>query len=62
MGSHHHQVAILVPDDELDCFGILRKNLPRTETVQIFIRDQYCHLGLMAPQFLDESELRGMFI
>ena len=25
MGSHHRQVAILVPDDKLDCFGILRK-------------------------------------
>ena len=23
MGSHHHQVAILVPDDKLDCFGQL---------------------------------------
>ena len=21
MGSHHHQVAILVPDDKVDCFG-----------------------------------------
>ena len=25
MGSHHQQVAILVPDDKLDCFGILGK-------------------------------------
>ena len=25
MGSHHHQVAILVPDDKLDCFGQLKK-------------------------------------
>ena len=23
MGSHHHQVAILVPDDKLDCFVLL---------------------------------------
>ena len=23
MGSHHHQVAILVPDDKLDCLGKL---------------------------------------
>ena len=23
MGSHHHQVAILVLDDKLDCFGQL---------------------------------------
>ena len=23
MGSHHHQLAILVPDDKLDCFGQL---------------------------------------
>ena len=25
MGSHYRQVAILVRDDKLDCFGILRK-------------------------------------
>ena len=25
MGSHHGQVAILVPDDKLDCFVIVRK-------------------------------------
>ena len=24
-GSHHRQVAMLVQDDKLDCFGILRK-------------------------------------
>ena len=23
MGSHHHQGAILVPDDKLECFGHL---------------------------------------
>ena len=23
MGSHHHQVVTLVPDDKLDCFGLL---------------------------------------
>ena len=25
MGSHHCQVAILVPDDKLECFDLLRK-------------------------------------
>ena len=24
MGSHHRQVAILVQDDKLDCFGLLK--------------------------------------
>ena len=47
MGSYHLQVAILVPDDKLDCFGVLRK-----EFVQLFIRDQNCHRGLMAPHWL----------
>ena len=49
MGSHHRQVAMLVPDDKLNCFDILRKNLSWTKTVELFIWDQYCHLGLMAP-------------
>ena len=49
MGSHHRQVVILVPDDKLDCFGYGGKIMSRTKTVKLFIRDQYCHLGLMAP-------------
>ena len=51
MGSHHRQMAILVPDDRLDCFGILKKKLAFSKTVQLFIWDQYCHLGLMAPHY-----------
>ena len=49
MGSHHRQVAILVPDDKLDCFGYSGNNLALSKTVKLFIRDQYCHLGLKAP-------------
>ena len=33
MGSHHHQRAILVPDDKLDCFGYWGKNLDWNKTV-----------------------------
>ena len=49
MGSHHRQVVILVPDDKLDYFGCRGKNLDQTKMVKLFIRDLYCHLGLMAP-------------
>ena len=27
MGSHHRQVPILIQDDKLDCFGLLRKKI-----------------------------------
>ena len=33
MGSHHRQVAILVPDDKLDGFAYSRKKLIRSKTV-----------------------------
>ena len=49
MGSHHCQVAILVQDDKLDCFGLAWKKLGLDKTVLLLIRDQYCNLGLMAP-------------
>ena len=49
MGSHHRQVAILVPDDKLDCFDILTKKIGSAKTVQLFILDQYCPLWLIAP-------------
>ena len=47
MGSHHRQVVILVPDDKLNFFDILRKKLARTKTVQLFICDQWCPPWLM---------------
>ena len=49
MGSHRRQVAILVQDDKLDCFGLPWKKIGLDKMVLLFIRDQYCHLGLMAP-------------
>ena len=57
MGSHHHQVAILVPDDKLDCFGPLE--ISWQKIVKLFIRDQCCHLELMAPHN-DKVPLRGL--
>ena len=53
MGSHHRQIAILVPDDKLDCFEILPKKFDSAKTVQLFIWDQYCHLGLIAPHWFE---------
>ena len=44
-------VAILVPDDKLDCFVLFEKNLLRVKTVRLFIRNQCCHLVLMAPHY-----------
>ena len=52
MGSHHRQVAILVPDDKLDCFGLPRKQIWLGQTGLAFIWDQYCHLLLMAPHYI----------
>ena len=52
MGSHLHQVAIQVTDDKLDCFVIAREKLAWTKRSSFFLRDQYCHLGLMAPHYL----------
>ena len=49
MGSHHHQVAILVPDDKRDCFGVLGKIWLVQKRSSFFIQDSYCHLRLMAP-------------
>ena len=70
MGSHHCQVEILVPNDKLDCFGHQGKILVWTKTVKLFVRDQYCHLGLMAPnskllvysQFVPISDNAKMFL
>ena len=33
MGSHHHQVAILVLDDKMDCFGQLENFFVRSKIV-----------------------------
>ena len=55
--SHHRQVRILVLDDKLDCFGLLRKKFGQDKTVQLFIRDQSWHLGLMAPHSQSVSSL-----
>ena len=60
MRSHHRQVAILVPDDKLDCFGYSRKNLARTKTVKLFIQDQYCHLGLKAPHYAQSDVIAAL--
>ena len=37
------------PSDKLDCFGLQRKKLGLDKQVKLFILDQFCHLGLMAP-------------
>ena len=52
MGSHHHQVAILVPDDKLDCLGQLKTFFDWSKMVYLFIQDQCCHLELMAPHYI----------
>ena len=57
MGSHHRQVAVLVLDDKLDCFGVLRKKFGSEKTVQLFIWDHYCHLGPMAPITIARTKL-----
>ena len=49
MGSHHRQVAILVPDDKLDCFVFNGNFVAFDKAVKLFIRDQCCCQGLMAP-------------
>ena len=53
MGNHHQQVAILVPDDKLDCYGQLEKFIAWSKMGQLFIRDHCCHLELMAPHSLN---------
>ena len=60
MGSHHRHVAILVPDEKLDCFGYSIKNLALTKTVKLFIRDQYCHLGLKAPHYAQSDVIAAL--
>ena len=35
-GSHHCQVAMLVPDDKLDCFAYSEKKLAWTKTIKLF--------------------------
>ena len=47
MGS---QVAILVPDKKLDRFVLDKILRGESKTIYFFIRDQYCHLELMAPE------------
>ena len=51
MGSHHCQVAILVPDDKVDCFGQSKNFFASSKMVLLFIRDQFCHLELIAPHY-----------
>ena len=54
MGSHHHQVAILVPDDKLDCFGQWEN----------FLSSQKCSsfcLGPVLPPRTDGSSLDNPF-
>ena len=45
------QVAIMVHDDKLDCFGLLRKKFGLGKMVYLFDPDQNCNLGLMAPHY-----------
>ena len=54
MGSHHHQAAILVPDDKLDYCGQLANFFAWSKMIQLLIWDQCCHLELMAPHFIQD--------
>ena len=49
--SHHHQVAILVPDDKIDCFCQL-EIFYSIKNGLAFIRDMCSHLELMASHSL----------
>ena len=49
MGSHHRQVAILVPDDKLVGLDTAEKIGLWPKWSSFFIRDQCSHLRLMAP-------------
>ena len=62
MGSHHHQVAILVPDDKLDCFGQLENFSAWSKMVWLFIRDQCCHLELMAPHSSETNYIADNYL
>ena len=42
-------MAILVPDDKLDCFDLMGKKFCLDKYGLSFIGDQNCHLQLMAP-------------
>ena len=45
MGSHHRQVAILVPDEKLNCFYFSRANFFQNKNEIAFIRGQWSHLA-----------------
>ena len=62
MGSHHHQVAILVPDDKLDCLGQLKNFFFLVKNGQLFIWDQCCHLELMAPHYDQLQNIPTQFL
>ena len=51
MGSHHHEAAILVPDDKLNCFGQLENFFAWSKVVQLF------YLGPVLPSITDGSSL-----
>ena len=52
--TESHNVAILVLYDKLDCFGQL-ENFFLVKKGLAFIRDQRCHLELMAPYLLERN-------
>ena len=51
MGSQHRQVAILVPDDKLGCFCLLRKKFGLDKNGLAF------YLGQVLPPWTDGSPL-----
>ena len=55
MGSHHHRVAILVPDDKLDSFGVLRKKFAADKNGLAF------YPGPVLPPWADGSLLLDLF-
>ena len=44
MGSLHHKVAVLVPDEKLNCFFIFDAQLFTKQNELSFIREQWSHL------------------
>ena len=52
MGSHHHQVTILVPADELDCIDQLENSFARSKMILTF------YPGPMLPPRTDGSSLK----
>ena len=58
MRSHHHQEVTLVPDDKLDLLRFMMAYSSLTKMVYLFIRDQCCRLGLMAPDWFPQLSIR----